>query len=40
MKEKMKVHKKKNIYVPLVTLHMCHVTNGGSIGNVAHMQRY
>jgi hypothetical protein len=26
--------------VPLVTLHMCNVTNGTSIGNVAHLQRY
>jgi hypothetical protein len=34
MKEKMKVQKKKKS-VPLVTLHMCNVTNGGSIGNVA-----
>jgi hypothetical protein len=43
MKKKMKVQKKKKkrcICVPLVTLHMCNVTNGTSIGNVAHMQRY
>jgi hypothetical protein len=39
MKKEMKVQKKKK-KVPLVTLHMCNVTNGTSIGNVAHMQRY
>jgi hypothetical protein len=39
MKEKMKVKKKKKC-VPLVTLQICNVTNGGSIGNVAHLQRY
>jgi hypothetical protein len=38
--EKNESSKKKKKSVPLVTLHMCHVTNGGSIGNVAHMQRY
>jgi hypothetical protein len=44
MKEKMKVKKKKisNVayVVPLVTLQICNVTNGGSIGNVANLQRY
>jgi hypothetical protein len=39
MKKKMKVQKKKK-NVPLVTLQMCNVTNGTSICNVAHMQRY
>jgi hypothetical protein len=39
MKKKMKVQKNpKN--VPLVTLHICNVTNETSIGNVAHIQRY
>jgi hypothetical protein len=40
MKEKMKVKKKKKKCVPLVTLQICNVTNGGSIGNVADLQRY
>jgi hypothetical protein len=40
MKEKMKVKKKKKKCVPLVTLQICNVTNGGSIGNVANLQRY
>jgi hypothetical protein len=40
MKEKMKVKKKKKKSVPLVTLQMSNVTNGGSIGNVGLFQRY
>jgi hypothetical protein len=33
-------NKKRKKNLPLVTLQICNVTNGGSIGNVANLQRY
>jgi hypothetical protein len=40
MKKKNESKIKKKKIVPLVTLQICNVTNGGSIGNVGLFQRY